>query len=381
MVSNFKFLQYKWEQLAALGELAEKYLYNDSNTALIKLRLFGEKFVEYILTCESLSEFLPNKQVDRINILQNKGLIDSNISSTLHKIRMNGNKASHNGFSSESCAKDMLEGAYKLSVWLMKTYGDWDFNEKPFYFDTDESISINDNLDHIDKLERISKTNEIITIKDIDSEKMKIGVFVRETFHQLLSKEKITIDILNYLQQDEYSKNMFGINYAFLKKVNTLESLIEQRKVNNYQRYWKEKYNIYGEYYVLCNDWYLRNRNNYINWLISIKATDIIQDSKASLEVAVNNLNKEKNNSIINPVIGNKKIPGSDRTSFTDLDEKMRLNKVAYYLSRFEHNGLFPNCNQKEAFNIISEKLNIKFNTLKNERDAFDPYCMMLEYK
>ncbi|MTI69244.1 MAG: hypothetical protein FH751_03170 [Firmicutes bacterium] len=50
-------------------------------------------------------------------------------------------------------------------------------------------------------------------------------------------------------------------------------------------------------------------------------------------------------------------------------------HKVAYYLSRFEHDLLFPQYNQSQAFDKISNILGIKVNTLKNKRDLFDPFC------
>lgn len=40
-MSNFKFLQERFPILANLGNLAEKYLYNDPNSCLIKLGMIG----------------------------------------------------------------------------------------------------------------------------------------------------------------------------------------------------------------------------------------------------------------------------------------------------------------------------------------------------
>ncbi|MFB4168294.1 hypothetical protein [Virgibacillus sp. JSM 102003] len=50
-------------------------------------------------------------------------------------------------------------------------------------------------------------------------------------------------------------------------------------------------------------------------------------------------------------------------------------HKVAYYLSRFEHDKLFPASNQNQAIVIISKILGIKHSTLRNKRDTFDPFC------
>jgi hypothetical protein len=46
---------------------------------------------------------------------------------------------------------------------------------------------------------------------------------------------------------------------------------------------------------------------------------------------------------------------------------------VAYYMSKFEHDGLGLG-NQNETFQIASEILGVKKNTIKNARDYFDPH-------
>lgn len=380
MLSNFEFLQNKWPQLATYGELAEKYLYSDSNATLIKLRLFGEKIVQYIFENERLEEYISENQSEKIKILRTNDLLDDNISNMLHNIRRMGNKASHEGYSSESHAKELLESAYKISIWIMETYGQWDFKAKPFCLDNNIKINANENMADIDKLEKISKNNEAIAASEINTEEMKIGTLVRETFKTLLLKGKVTQKILNHLQEEAYSKLNFDINYAFLKKVNMSQSLAEQRKVNKYPRYWKDTYKIHGEYYMLCNDWYIRNKNKYVNWVLSLGVTDIIGHISTFEETAVSSISESdkinEEDLMISSISNNK--TRTHRSNVT-WEDKVKENKVAYYLSRFEHNGLYEHCNQGQAFKIIAEKLNINYNTLKNKRDYFDPYCNKLK--
>lgn len=42
--SNFAFLAEKWPIQASLGQLAGEYLLKDPNTAMVKIRQFGETF-------------------------------------------------------------------------------------------------------------------------------------------------------------------------------------------------------------------------------------------------------------------------------------------------------------------------------------------------
>jgi hypothetical protein len=369
MISNFNFLQSKWPQLVNYGELAEKYLYSDSNASLAKLRLFGEKIVQYIFQCERLEEYISVDQIRRIDILTANELIDNNISNILHDIRKKGNKAIHEGYSSESCAKELIEGAYKVSVWLMETYGQWDFKAKSFSLDTNVSKDADENLAEIIKLEKISEINETIATTGVNTEEIKVGKLVRETFKSILEKENITNEMLYQLQEEAYSKRIFDINFAFLKKVNMLLPIVEQRKVKKYPRYWKETYKIYGENYILCNDWYIRNKSRYVKWLLSLGETATIQDLYISEADGVTELIKDD------------RINEKTRThrSNVNCDDKAKENKVAYYLSRFEHAGLYASCNQMQAFKIIAEKLNMNYNTLKNKRDYFDPHCNVLK--
>lgn len=95
---------------------------------------------------------------------------------------------------------------------------------------------------------------------------MKIGLLVRSTLKELVSSNSITEEQIRLLQDDNYCKNTFDINYPFLKKVllGTLHSL--QRKINGHDRYWEKSIMIKGEKYFVCNDWYERNRTKFIAW-------------------------------------------------------------------------------------------------------------------
>ena len=72
-MSNFDFLNERFSELSKLGELAEKNIYIDSSTSLVKLRIFGEYIVKYIIKLEGLDKRAPGskgKQFNRIKILK-----------------------------------------------------------------------------------------------------------------------------------------------------------------------------------------------------------------------------------------------------------------------------------------------------------------------
>lgn len=96
---------------------------------------------------------------------------------------------------------------------------------------------------------------------------LKIGILVNTTFKKLVASQSLSNKMIVLLQDERYSKNTFDINFPFLKKVKWRTSLSEQRKVNGYNRYWKDELLINGERYFVCSQWYERNKPRFFKWL------------------------------------------------------------------------------------------------------------------
>lgn len=134
-MSNFTFLRKKWPILENLGRLAEHNLYIDSNTTFMKCGMFGEILVQYMFSMEEIDNRLrpyDNNHSNRIKILKNKGLLPIEIENILQVLRLNRNNAVHVGYEDVNEAKTLLKLTYKLAVWFMQTYGDWNFKPKDF---------------------------------------------------------------------------------------------------------------------------------------------------------------------------------------------------------------------------------------------------------
>ncbi|MFN8672767.1 MAG: type I restriction-modification system endonuclease [Candidatus Sericytochromatia bacterium] len=124
MKSNFDFLNPEWSTLASIGDFAEKNLYTDTNTTLIKLRILSENISKLILKEENLSEPESGSQVDRIKILKREDLIEFEIEQLFHSLRKIGNKATHEGYSpSFDDTNIYLSMSVKLSAWFKEVYG------------------------------------------------------------------------------------------------------------------------------------------------------------------------------------------------------------------------------------------------------------------
>ena len=125
--------------------------------------------------------------------------------------------------------------------------------------------------DHEKMEERtINKTSTLpYSLKDEGSE--KIGELVRTKLAQIIRNDLLSSEKIIVLQDARHCKNLFDINYPMLKKATYDRPLIEQRTVNGYFRYWAKPVTIHKEKYLVCNDWYERNRTKFITWVDSFK--------------------------------------------------------------------------------------------------------------
>ena len=122
MESNFRFLSKEFPILANLGMLAERYIHDDPNTSLFKMRLFGEKIVETIFEIHQLDFPYENTALRRLNVLQDEAILEENILGLLHTVRKSGNQAVHNGKQSDEQAMGLLFSVFKIAKWFYESY-------------------------------------------------------------------------------------------------------------------------------------------------------------------------------------------------------------------------------------------------------------------
>lgn len=142
MKSNFEFLKDSFPVLANFGELSEKYLYTDSNSCLMKLGMIGETIVNLIFTYDKLPLPYDNTAVNRIDTLYREGLITHDLADILHALRKKRNLAVHENYTSVEDGKALIQMAYSLTQWFMQTYGDWNYQSKPFVMPSDSAAAV-----------------------------------------------------------------------------------------------------------------------------------------------------------------------------------------------------------------------------------------------
>ena len=140
MQSNFSFLQDKFPVLANFGAMAERYCYSDANSCLMKLGMIGETIVNLIFSYDRLPLPRDNRADERIKALLREGLITSDLSDVLHALRKARNKAVHENYESVGDCKALLPMAYSLSEWFMQTYGDWDYESRPYQLPSEGAV-------------------------------------------------------------------------------------------------------------------------------------------------------------------------------------------------------------------------------------------------
>lgn len=164
---NFYFLSDKWDILANLGETAENNVFIDPNTTLMKLRVFAETLTKFVLAYEEINETYDTKQIDRIQALRRDDLITPELEEILQTIRKKGNKAMHEGYGTHKEAESLSQMSFRLAVWFMEVYGDWDFQE-PEYKKLTLTTKVN-----AEELNRLSVTYEE-KVKELENQLEKL---------------------------------------------------------------------------------------------------------------------------------------------------------------------------------------------------------------
>ncbi|MBQ1510605.1 MAG: hypothetical protein IIZ54_06905 [Selenomonadaceae bacterium] len=108
----------------------------------MKLGMMGETIVNLIFSYDRMPLPGDNRATVRISVLLREGLITRDLSDILHALRMARNKAVHENYESVEEAQVLLPLAHKLSEWFMQTYGDWEYENRPFVMPEKETAPV-----------------------------------------------------------------------------------------------------------------------------------------------------------------------------------------------------------------------------------------------
>lgn len=219
MKSNFDFLNKYWGTLAKIGQTAESYLYNDPNSCIYKLGMFSERLVQEIFAYERIAEpEFDNTHANRIKILIREGLIDrgGRIDDILYALRKKRNDDVHNNESSVETAKSLLKMAYRLAVWFMEVYGDYNFHAPDFVMPQNEPIpdykSIIKGLE--EQLAKASKAELVITAVESSSSKERADKSAEAAEAMELSEAETRIIIDDQLRRYGWEADTNTLRYS-----------------------------------------------------------------------------------------------------------------------------------------------------------------------
>jgi type I restriction enzyme, R subunit len=130
---NFAFLMKYDEVLVRHAALAERYVFDDPNAALIKLRQFGELLAQHAAAFTGVIGEEHESQRDLIDKLWDRQIINAQVSQLFHGLRKAGNEAAHQHTGDRREALHQLQMARKLAIWFHKSFsGDPYFKAGPF---------------------------------------------------------------------------------------------------------------------------------------------------------------------------------------------------------------------------------------------------------
>ena len=127
--ANFGFLEQHDPQLMHLAQRAERYLSDDPNTCLIKLRQFGELLIKHV----AAQHRLPDQEnfAATIQALQREG-VHASVIQGFHDLRRAGNDAVHGFRGDKQEALLKLKTARAMGTWYHRVTRDRSFDPGPF---------------------------------------------------------------------------------------------------------------------------------------------------------------------------------------------------------------------------------------------------------
>ena len=128
---NFQFLEEHDNTLVLYAGRAERYVLDDPNTSLIKLRQFAEFLAKHAAAYHGF-ETVNEDFREVLNLLRQKSIIERRIRELFDMIRLQGNEAIHEGVGDRKAALAALVTAYELAVWFHRTFKDQRFAPGPF---------------------------------------------------------------------------------------------------------------------------------------------------------------------------------------------------------------------------------------------------------
>ncbi len=201
MSDNFSFIKQKYAVLYNVCDFAEKALYVDNNTTMIKARTALEIIVNIIINYEKQNVHTRATLDDKLRLFKSEGIFDRELDNLAVSIKTYGNNATHNVYTDFKSALYCLQTLFKIATWFYATYG----NDNKFDYKTAKYQNpvkyefVND-----DDYKKLKTENDNIQKEfTILKEEYEILKTNEEILKSKEEKRKLTHDILNSLYLNE----------------------------------------------------------------------------------------------------------------------------------------------------------------------------------
>lgn len=105
---------------------------------------------------------------------------------------------------------------------------------------------------------KAAEKNEVSMQTDFNG--MKVGEIARTSLRQKLETCSFSNEDILRLQDKNYSKQVFGINYPLLEKA-------ENASAQKIDRYYANPAEINGKFFFICSEWYDKSRPLLLTWI------------------------------------------------------------------------------------------------------------------
>ena len=213
--NTLSFLKNDNEELSNISEDIEKIIYSDSNSAIIKARLFAEKMINDVIEKEELNFLLMANQSEKIRYLFKEGCISEDISRAFNNIRLIGNVAVH------ECKNNDIEYAikvhknmYQLACWYVETYGNDCTIKVPEY-----------KLPELPQIDQgINEENIKTMVTDLANK--KLNEFMKKFDKEKNVVEKKELELKDDVEIEKEAMRILGYKYEDEFKEETVEEIV-----------------------------------------------------------------------------------------------------------------------------------------------------------
>jgi len=201
---NFSFLYEHGILLSQCAVQAEKYVFDDPNTALIKIRQFGELLSQEVAARTGVDIFPEDNTITVLRKLEDHNILTPKAAQLFHNLRKTGNKAVHQVTGDQGEALYHLRMARQLAVWFHKSFGtNPDLAKGPFLPPPDPTQADTDLKEELQQLRRqlalarkkTSQKTALVEHQEAEIQKMYEDLdaafsLARETEEQLIAEKE-----------------------------------------------------------------------------------------------------------------------------------------------------------------------------------------------